>query len=80
MISKRPPDKTSSSVGSITVSTAAGVRAREARSSTCPRKPAMVCTSKRWATYPTAPARPKISGGRDKMVKNAASAARPVTR
>ena len=37
-------------------------------------------TSSAPATKPIAPARPKISGGSDSTVKNAASAASPVTR
>ena len=64
----------------MTLSTASVVSAREDRSSTCSRKPSMVRTSNRRATKPIAPARPKISGGSDRIAKNAASAARPVTR
>ena len=40
----------------------------------------MLVTGYRWATKPTDPTRPKISGGSDRTAKNAASAARPVTR
>ena len=80
MISNRPPARTSFRVGSITVATASGVSARLLSTSTCSRNSVRVETSKRWATKPTAPARPKISGGSDKMAKKAASAAKPVTR
>ncbi len=64
----------------MTPSTADGVSSRDARSSTWVRNSATVVTSKRWAMKPMAPTRPKISGGRDSRAKNAASAARPVTR
>src|SRR4029453_546655 len=37
-------------------------------------------TSKRLAAYPMLPARPKTSGGSERMAKKAASAASPVTR
>ena len=80
MISNRPAESTSSRVGAITSSTADGTSSREARASTSCRNSASVVTSKRWATKPTAPARPKTSGGSERMAKNAASAASPVTR
>jgi hypothetical protein len=67
-------------VGTMIRLTAPSVRAR------CDRSMTALRTSSTWAavnwsdTKPMAPAIAKISGGTDSTAKNAASAARPVTR
>ena len=80
MTSIRPPFRTSFIVGVMTFWTVSSVSAWEARSMTrCLRTSTWVTWNWR-AMYPMVPARPNTSGGSDRIAKNAASAARPVTR
>ena len=67
-------------VGRMIVLTAFSVSACRETSSTALRTSSICVAVKRSLTNPTAPARAKMSGGTDSTAKNAASAARPVTR
>ena len=80
MTSKRPGPSTSSSVGRMTESTVDSVSAREESSRTAVRTESTWVSLKLLKTKPIEPASPKTSGGRESSAKNAASAARPVTR
>ena len=75
-----PWARTFSRVGARIVLTMSSVSTRRATARTWAWTFATATTSKAPATKPIAPARPKINGGSDSTVKNAASAASPVTR
>jgi hypothetical protein len=80
MTSYRPPRSTSFSVGWMILSTVSGVSPREARSRTVVRTSSIWLLSSWENAKPIEPASAKISGGSDRIAKNAASAASPVTR
>jgi hypothetical protein len=80
MTSKRPPSSTSFIVGSITALTLSSVSTWPASPSVASRNVSTWATSSRSTKNPTLPASAKISGGNDRIAKNAASAASPVTR
>ena len=67
-------------VGRMIVSTARSVSACRDISRTALRTSSIWVAVKRSLTKPIAPASAKIRGGTDSTAKNAASAARPVTR
>ena len=78
--SKRREESTSSMVGSMILLTASSVSAREEMPMT-PWRTCSMSAGENWpVTKPIMPASAKTSGGTERIAKNAASAASPVTR